>query len=470
MDGVPLFPFHLPAVVRSNVVLIAEGEKDALSLQRAASGFPEHGGQSYAATTNVGGAGKWKDDYSAYLKGKKVFVFGDNDDAGRRHVQQVCASTSKYAQVVHLVDFPAQREHSDVSDYLEDHTPAQLCELMQAAPMWTAPADGKPVRSGIDSSPRFDVRDSGVFYLGRDRDGNHKPPLWLCGRLDIRAQTRDDKSREWGRFLTWQDNDHVPHSWAMPNELLQSDGVRVRSELARLGLAIAPGRNERELLLTYLQMWSVDQRARCVERLGWHGPVYVVPSETIGEENEHVVFQNTHALEPAFSTAGTTEEWRDHIATLARGNSRIVFAVCVALAGPLIEPAGEYSGGFHIRGSSSTGKSTALCMAASVSGSPSHYCRLWRATANGLEGMAALHNDGVLILDELGQVDPREAGEAAYMLANGLGKARAARDGTARASAKWRLLFLSAEKNRSRADGTSRTQDNRRTGDSPCRF
>ena len=30
------------------------------------------------------------------------------------------------------------------------------------------------------------------------------------------------------------------------------------------------------------------------------------------------------------------------------------------------------------------------------------------------------------------------------MLANGLGKARAARDGTARASAKWRLLFLSA--------------------------
>jgi uncharacterized protein (DUF927 family) len=55
-----------------------------------------------------------------------------------------------------------------------------------------------------------------------------------------------------------------------------------------------------------------------------------------------------------------------------------------------------------------------------------------------------MHNDGLLILDELSQVDPREAGEAAYMLANEQGKTRASRVGTARAAASWRLLFLSA--------------------------
>ena len=81
-------------------------------------------------------------------------------------------------------------------------------------------------------------------------------------------------------------------------------------------------------------------------------------------------------------------------------------------------------------------------MAASVWGEPSAYVWLWRATANGLEGLAALHNDGLLILDELSQIDPREAGEAAYLLANGQGKARASR--TARAAQRWRLLFLSA--------------------------
>jgi uncharacterized protein (DUF927 family) len=79
-----------------------------------------------------------------------------------------------------------------------------------------------------------------------------------------------------------------------------------------------------------------------------------------------------------------------------------------------------------------------------VWGDPLTYARAWRATANGLESLASLHNDGLLILDELSQCDPKEAGEAAYLLANGQGKARAHRNGTARASLRWRVLFLSA--------------------------
>jgi uncharacterized protein (DUF927 family) len=41
-------------------------------------------------------------------------------------------------------------------------------------------------------------------------------------------------------------------------------------------------------------------------------------------------------------------------------------------------------------------------------------------------------------------VEAREAGEIAYMLANGFGKGRARRDGSARSPAQWRLLFLSS--------------------------
>jgi uncharacterized protein (DUF927 family) len=61
-----------------------------------------------------------------------------------------------------------------------------------------------------------------------------------------------------------------------------------------------------------------------------------------------------------------------------------------------------------------------------------------------LEGLSALHNDGLLILDEFSQIAPGQAGEAAYMLANGQGKTRAGRTGAARAAATWRLLFLSS--------------------------
>ena len=68
----------------------------------------------------------------------------------------------------------------------------------------------------------------------------------------------------------------------------------------------------------------------------------------------------------------------------------------------------------------------------------------WRATANGLEGVAAAHNSTLLVVDELHQVSPREAGQSALMLCNGAGKARADQYGEARARKDWRLLVLSS--------------------------
>lgn len=54
-----------------------------------------------------------------------------------------------------------------------------------------------------------------------------------------------------------------------------------------------------------------------------------------------------------------------------------------------------------------------------------------------------MYNDLLLPLDEMGEINPREAGEVAYMLGNGMGKARADRSGGARDKAKFRCLFLS---------------------------
>lgn len=43
----------------------------------------------------------------------------------------------------------------------------------------------------------------------------------------------------------------------------------------------------------------------------------------------------------------------------------------------------------------------------------------------------------------MGEVDPKEAGDVAYMLANGQGKTRAGKYGEMRLPARWRLVFLS---------------------------
>lgn len=294
------------------------------------------------------------------------------------------------------------------------------------------------------SNGRFETSDRGVFFIGKDQDGNERPPLWICSTLKITAQTRDDRNGEWGRLLEWCDGDGHEHQWVMPMHLLEGDGAEVRRELANKGLSIAPGLSARSHLIAYIKLWSVSERARCVERLGWHGDVFVTPTGTIGETQEKVVFLNNHAIEPAMTQAGTTRQWRESVARLAQGNSRLTFAICCAFAGPLAEIAGADSGGFHLRGSSSTGKSTALKAAASVWGNPRGYVRTWRLTTNGLEGLAVLHNDGILILDEISQVDPIAVGDAAYMLANGQGKVRANRNGYAKPTHTWRLIVLSA--------------------------
>jgi uncharacterized protein (DUF927 family) len=83
-------------------------------------------------------------------------------------------------------------------------------------------------------------------------------------------------------------------------------------------------------------------------------------------------------------------------------------------------------GGFHFRGSTSTGKTTSVFVGGSVCGGDSEhgFLQTWKATANGLEIIAADHNHSLLCLDEIGECDSREIGNVAYMLANGRGKAR----------------------------------------------
>ena len=76
-------------------------------------------------------------------------------------------------------------------------------------------------------------------------------------------------------------------------------------------------------------------------------------------------------------------------------NPMMMLAISTAFAAPLLEIVGGESGGVHFTGDSSTGKTTLLIAACSVWGGES-YKRSWRATAHGLEGVAAMFNDGFL--------------------------------------------------------------------------
>lgn len=266
----------------------------------------------------------------------------------------------------------------------------------------------------------------------------------ICGPFRVLAQTRDRFSQSWGLLVEWKDDDGELHRLSIPRSLLVADGVTVREILANGGLSLSPSAKDRNALIQFLNGVRIDRRARAVSRVGWSDDSFALPDRTIGAGGgDLVVYQGGAALDHEFRSAGTLEGWQDSVARLCAGNSRLVLAICAAFVGPLLSAVGVESGGIHLRGASSIGKSTALNAAASVWGAPS-FVRQWRATANGLEGVAEQSNDCLLILDELAQLDAREAGSVAYMLANGCGKSRASQTGEARAAKRWATFFLSS--------------------------
>lgn len=290
--------------------------------------------------------------------------------------------------------------------------------------------------------PRFTVTQDGIWHHGF-KDGEPLPPYFVGPPLTVAAYLRDTSGENWGRLLEFSDNDGKPHRWGMPMRLLSGGCEEMRSELLRLGYDVPARPSNRNLLTDFIQTARPEQRARCVERTGWHEGVYVMPERTIGRSDERVLFQSETAAAHVYEERGELSAWRSDVADLCRGNSRLLFSVSAAFASTLLVWAGEESGGFHFRGGSSCGKTTALRVAASVFGGP-RYMHRWRATDNAMEYTAAGHSDALLALDELAQIDPRVAGDTAYMLANGEGKARAQRSGGNRPLPTWRLLFLSA--------------------------
>ena len=294
----------------------------------------------------------------------------------------------------------------------------------------------------------FHIQD-GYLYFEPKTTGKEKEspqPVRISTALRITARTRDIDGRQHGRRLEFEDADGRLKVICISSSSMQTDGAEVRQLLADHGLEIMPFKPARDLLNQYIVMSQPEQTALCLDQLGWcnHFSAYLLPDRTIGStDGESIVYQaSVPGGHSNIRQQGSFDDWQK-VSRLCAGNSRLVMAVCAAFAAPLVELMGMESGGFNFVGGSSTGKTTALFIAASVYGDE-NYLNRWRATGNGLEAMAVAHNNALLILDELAQVSSREIGMIAYMLSNGSGKIRATVTGGIRIVVRWCLLFLSA--------------------------
>jgi len=109
-------------------VLLCAGEWDALAALSA--GFQ-------CVATGTGGEGTWKPEWSARLKGKRVFVIYDVDDDGRRGARKVADDLVAHEIETYIVNLPLsgddEGDGKDLSDYLAVHGADELRQLLGAA-------------------------------------------------------------------------------------------------------------------------------------------------------------------------------------------------------------------------------------------------------------------------------------------------------------------------------------------------
>jgi hypothetical protein len=114
------------------IIYICEGEKDADNVYRL----------GLVATTNIGGANKWRDEYNESLRGADVVLLPHNDEAGRKHAEQVAASLGGIAKRIRVLDlaehWPQCPEKGDVSDWIAaGGTADKLNVLVDELANWT---------------------------------------------------------------------------------------------------------------------------------------------------------------------------------------------------------------------------------------------------------------------------------------------------------------------------------------------
>lgn len=113
LHGVERTIYHLPDVLRAaaagEAIYVVEGEKCADVLRRL----------GLTATTNSGGAGKWRPEFSRHLRGAAtVYVLADNDEPGRKHAMDVWRATVDIVDDTRVIEFSDLPTAGDVADWL----------------------------------------------------------------------------------------------------------------------------------------------------------------------------------------------------------------------------------------------------------------------------------------------------------------------------------------------------------------
>ena len=140
--------YRLPEVIEAvelgYPIFVVEGEKDVETLRNL----------GLDATTNPGGAGKWRKEHTEVLAGADlVVIIPDNDEPGRKHAQDAAESLNGKVKDLVILNLPGLGEKEDISDWVaHGGTSKELGDLVAVAPPFEPPEES--VLKILDHAPK----------------------------------------------------------------------------------------------------------------------------------------------------------------------------------------------------------------------------------------------------------------------------------------------------------------------------
>ena len=212
--------YRLSEVLAANDVLLVEGEKDADNALKALG---------IVATTNAGGAKKFKQHHAEFLRDKRVTIIPDNDPSGRAHVEQVRQMLDGIAENVVVVELPGLPEKGDLSDWIvAGGTREQLDELIKAK-------DQRLTFAGIDASELHQFESQPVDWLVSHIFSADQPTIFGAASKATKTTQLVDLSVALATKSDWLDTFSIPKQRKV---LLITGEANNRAVSRRIGRAL----------------------------------------------------------------------------------------------------------------------------------------------------------------------------------------------------------------------------------------
>ena len=267
---------------------------------------------------------------------------------------------------------------------------------------------------------------------------------YVCPLFTVVGDAVDPSTRQECLAIQFRDRFKRIRDLLIPRSLIAEGQAKLAAFLGANGFDIPPGKKLRERMQVLLHNLH-GPRVEIVKRTGWHDDVFVLPERIIGDIGSTRIIPDL-PRNLKIKTRGSLEGWQRHVASPARGNSRLELAISLSLASPLLRYAPQITPIMvQIFGPSSIGKSTAGLVAGSVWGGAEDdnlgYGESWNGTLNAHMAKAQARSGTFYLVDEMRTGE--NVTKMAYALSSGQGRGRLDKSANLRHEEKFSVFSLS---------------------------